>query len=88
MPCIALPEIDLSPPGLDLLLPELELPIPTFGLSLCCTIALPPLPSIIIPFGAISGLAVILQPLITLIQTVIKTLNAILSQIQMSCPLE
>ncbi len=88
MPCIALPAIDFSPPGLDILLPDLVLPIPTIGLSLCCTIALPPLPPIIIPFGTIPGIAVILQPLIAVIQTAIKTLNIILSQIQMSCPLE
>ncbi len=88
MPCFKLPEIDFSPPGLDFFLPDLVLPIPTFGLSLCCTIALPPIPALILPIGAIPGIGLILQPLIVAMQLLIKALNLILSQIQMSCPLE
>lgn len=90
MPCIALPTIDFSPPGLSILLPDIAITLPTLGLSLCCdiSITIPPLPSIILPLGAIPGLAVLLQPILQLIQTVIKTLNMILSQIAMECPLE
>ncbi len=90
MPCIALPTIDFSPPGLSILLPTLSFTPPTLGLSLCCNISImtPPLPPIILPLGAIPGLAILLQPILQLIQTVIKTLNMILSQIAMECPLE
>lgn len=90
MPCINLPTIDFSPPGLSLLLPDIVIPIPTPGLSLCCDISItrPPIPPIILPLGPIPGIAVILQPLIAAIQLIIKTLNLILSQIPTACPLE
>lgn len=90
MPCLAAPKIP-PPPGLSLLLPDLVLTPPTLGITFCCTLELPPIPGtpFIIPLGLIApAIALILQPVIGAVMAAIDQLNALLDQLQFSCPLE
>lgn len=90
MPCVAAPTLPL-PPGLDALLPVLVLsPPPAPGLNFCCTFEVPPIPGtpIILPLGSVPGMAVILQPVLTVIMAIIDLLNALLDELQFSCPLD
>ena len=89
MPCIAAPKIPY-PPGLSALLPTLSLSVPSFAVKLCCTFETPPIPGtpIVVPLGSITAIALILQPVVTVVMAAIDQLNTLLDQVQASCPLE
>ena len=90
MACIAAPKIPY-PPGLSALLPPLVLTVPPAGIKFCCTFETPPIPGtpIVLPLGAIApGIALILQPYVTVIMAAIDQINTLLDQVQASCPLE
>ncbi len=89
MSCIELPAIDIPDIVLDLLPSlDLEVPVPTIGIALCCTLSTPPLGPIIISFAAIPTAAVLLGPVNAAIQAAQDTLNDALDLIQFECPLE
>ncbi len=92
MACIAAPHIGL--PDLGLSLPTIALPpIPLPGISLCCTLQLPPIPTYIINaaialiISLIPGLGKVLQPVLALLMKAIAIINGILDQLTFSCPL-
>ena len=90
MACITAPSLP-RPPGLDLLLPTLELSPPQpSGANLCCNFEPPPIPGgpLILPLGLIPGASVLLQPVMTVIMTAVDTLNAMLDELQFSCPMD
>ena len=88
MPCI--PALTLSPPDLSVYLPSLSFSTPTItlGVTLCCQIELPPLPTITVALGTVVGVAATLAPLFAAIMGAIDTINGLLDQLQVSCPLE
>lgn len=90
MACLSAPAIPY-PPGLSLLLPDLVLSPPSLEVDLCCHFETPPIPGfpIILPLGAILGpLSATVDAIMAVIATVIDLLNALLDELQFSCPLE
>ncbi len=92
MPCISVPNVSL--PDLGISLPTIALPpIPLPGLSLCCTVQLPPIPTylvnqiIALAISAIPGLGKVLQPVLAILMKALAIINSILDQITFSCPL-
>ena len=90
MACLAAPKLPL-PPGLSLLLPTLSLSPPSLAVDLCCHFETPPIPGfpIILPLGAILGpLSATVDAILAVISAAVALLNALLDQLQFSCPLE
>lgn len=93
MPCVSLPHID--PPGLELLeilLPTLDIPIPSPGADLCCTLTTGPFRIPGTPFALgtlpLPGLAALVTAAMVLIKTTTDQLNDILDQVNVSCPID
>lgn len=89
MSCVSAPQLGI-PSGLDFFLPTLSLSAALPGANLCCNFEPPPIPGspFILPLGLIPGIAVVLQPLMAVIMPIIDLLNALLDELQFSCPLE
>lgn len=88
MPCIKVPNIPY-PPGLSVLLglPNVVIPIPSVGITLCCNFQTPQLFPIILPFGSIPGLNITLAPVMALLGAYIDIVNATIDLIAFDCPL-
>ncbi len=93
MACLSAPHISLADLGLSL--PAIALPpIPLPGVSLCCTLQLPPIPTYLInqlialAMSLIPGLGKVLQPVLAILMQAIGIINGILDQITFSCPLD
>lgn len=88
MPCIELPAI--TAPDLSLLLPDLGIttPDPHVGVSLCCELSSPPIPTVTVSVGTIPGIATILAGANSLISETVDELNGLLDSIQVTCPLQ
>lgn len=92
MPCISVPHVGL--PDLGISLPSIVLPdVPLPGITVCCTLQLPPIPMYIInavialAISLIPGLGKILQPVLALLMKAIAIINAVLDRITFKCPL-
>lgn len=90
MSCIAVPKIPY-PPGISLLLglTDISIPVPTLGIKLCCNFSTPPIPGfpILLPLGAVPGIAVALKGIMPALMTYIDTVNATLDVLSFDCPL-
>ena len=92
MPCIAVPHVSLASLGLSLptiALPPIALP----GLTLCCTLQLPPIPTylvnqvIVLVTSLIPGLGKVLGPILAILMKAIAVVNSALDLISFRCPL-
>jgi hypothetical protein len=91
MPCLKAPRIPTPDLAISILLPDLGFSPPDLTASFCCTVETPPIPGfpIVLPLGAIPGIAVILGPLTTAIMTAIDELNSLLDEIPpLDCPFD
>ena len=92
MPCLAGPGLP-SIPGLDLLLPSLDLGNTVVALPgvdvLCCPFAIPPIPIPPIPLGLLLSALPSPAAVIALIQAAEDLLNTLLDELQIGqCPLD
>lgn len=92
MPCLEGPKLPSVDVAISILLPTLSFSPPTLAVDFCCAVETPPIPGfpIILPIGSlpIPGVALIVSTAMTIINTAIDELNALLDQIQVECPLE
>ncbi len=91
MACLAAPHVSFADLGLTL--PTITLPSPQIGITICCSVQLPPIPTylvnqlIALAMSLIPGLGKVLQPVLAILMQAIGIINGILDQITFSCPL-
>ena len=91
MPCINAPNVSLASIGISL--PTIKVPSPVIGLTLCCTVQTPQLPTyfvnavIALLVSLVPSLGKVLQPLLAILMKAIAIINTALDLITFSCPL-
>ncbi len=92
MSCIAVPHVGLEDIGISF--PPIAVPEPPApGLTLCCTLQLPPIPTYLInqvvalAMSLIPGLGKVLQPVLAILMQAMGIFNMILDQLTFKCPL-
>jgi hypothetical protein len=95
MACLSAPHVSLGDLGLDLFIPKITVPdIRLPGITLCCTLQLPPIPMYLINaaiaaiISLIPGLGKVLQPVLAILMKAIAAINAVLDLITFKCPLD
>lgn len=92
MSCLAVPHIGLGDIGISL--PSITLPTLQVGVTLCCTLQLPPINPYIVnqliatAIALIPGLGKVLQPILALLMKAINIINIALDLITFDCPLD
>lgn len=90
MPCLAAPRLPNVSVALAILLPTLSFSAPSLGVNFCCALETPPIPGfpIVLPLGVITGVALILAPVMNAIMIAIDRVNELLDSLTVSCPLD